>query len=125
MFGYLLAILFITHGIGHLLGIIEMWTLASLTGAEFERLFMMAPRDQRRNTWLLILMWAVCAALFITSGFVLIGANQIWRVLAAFAALLSMTMIIASWHTLSGRTRIPVLLLDVSILLALLFNSSL
>jgi hypothetical protein len=116
---WVVIVVLLAHGIGHILGFLESWTSI--------------PAGFTNQPWLLSsgvtmesgvgrafgLLWLVAMIAFIGAALGLLTGQEWWRTLAIAGAFISLFAILPWWNTINSGARIGAVAVDVAILIAL------
>jgi hypothetical protein len=107
------AIVFIVHGIGHILFFLAAWT--SIPVGFTDRAWIL-PGDFTRSSAVgrvSGLIWLAALAGFVGAGVRLLGGNEVWQTLALAAAVVSLAVIVLWWNTVTPGSKQGAALVDV------------
>ena len=116
---YMLAFVFIMHGLAHLSGFIDAWMPVEVFAAEpwiFSKEVTMKSAVGR----LFGLLWLAAALALIAAGYGLVAGNEGWQATAIGGAALSLTVIIPWFRTVPLGAKFGIAF-DLIIIVSLLF----
>lgn len=125
MWTYLVALLFIMHGIGHTLGLAPVfgWSRAENWSADS---WLLTPLlGAQASHWIGAALWIVATIGFIAAGFGLLGwfvPQSTWRTLALIAAFVSLAGLALYWNAFPALgNKVGAILVDAGVIIALIW----
>jgi cytochrome c biogenesis protein CcdA len=117
---WVIIIVLLAHGIGHIMGFLESWTSISAG-------FTNQPWILSNNVTIesvvgraFGLLWLVAMIGFLGAVFGLFAHHEWWRTLAIASAFISLVAILPWWNTVTSGARFGAVLVDVITILTLL-----
>ncbi len=120
MLRWLVAIVLLAHGIGHIIGFLESWTNVPAGFTSQPWLLSDGVTFESSLGRLFGLLWLLALFAFLAATVGLLGNLAWWRPLAIAAAVLSLLVIMPWWNTVTAGARWGAVLADLAILAVLL-----
>lgn len=120
MLKYIIALVLIVHGMGHVMGFIESWTKISVGFSEQPWLLSGGVTMESPVGRAFGLLWLVAMIGFVGAGLGLLFYQEWWPPLAVVAAVISLVAIIPWWKTVTPGSGVGATLVDLLVLVALL-----
>ncbi len=117
---WVLAIVLLAHGVGHVMGFVASWTTVPMGFTDRPWLLSDAITVHSTVGRVFGLLWLVAMGAFLVGVYGLIGHQVWWRPLLIAAALISLFVILPWWNTVTPGSRIGAAVVDVVVLVALL-----
>jgi hypothetical protein len=120
IFRWVVIIVLLAHGIGHIMGFLAAWTTVPMGFTDRPWLFSDTITVESAVGRAFGLLWLVAMIAFLGAVFGLIGHQVWWRPLLIAAAVISLAAILPWWNTVTAGARFGAVLVDLVILIALL-----
>jgi cytochrome c biogenesis protein CcdA len=117
---WLIIIILLAHGVGHILGFLQSWTSVSAGFANQPWVLSDGVTFDSAVGRMFGLLWLTAMGAFLGAVFGLLGHQDWWRTLAIIAAFISLVAILPWWNTVTGGVRIGAVLADILIIAVLL-----
>jgi hypothetical protein len=122
MLRYLLALVLIMHGIGHVMGFTAAWMPSIEVGfTDAPSILWSGATVESAVGKTFGLLWLVALIASVGAGFGLLFGYEWWRALAIASAFISLIAIVPWLNTVPSGARFGAVLVDLLILLVLLF----
>lgn len=119
-FRWLIIIILLAHGIGHVLGFLASWT--SIPAGFSNQPWVLSTGTTIESTAgrAFGLLWLAAMFAFLGAAIALLGHQDWWRVLAIAGALISLVAILPWWNTVPTGVKTGAVLANIAILVVLL-----
>lgn len=116
---YIVAVVIIAHGIGHVMGFLAAWTDVPMGFTDSPWVLSQDVSVQGPVGRAFGLLWLVALIGFAGAGLGLLAGQDWWRWLAVAASVVSIVVILPWWNTVNPSARTWALLVDLIVLVAL------
>jgi hypothetical protein len=117
---WIVLVVLLAHGIGHILGFLESWTNIPAGFTEQPWLLSSGVTMEGNVGRAFGLLWLVALVAFLGAVFGLYTHQEWWRTLALAAAFISLFAILPWWNSVTAGARIRAVLVDLAVIVALL-----
>ncbi len=117
---WLVVIVLVAHGLGHIMGVLEAWTSVPAGFADRPWLFSDAVTIESGLGRAWSALWLVAMIAFVAAGIGLASNQPWWPTLAVVAAVISLAAVLPWWGVMPMGSEIGAIVVNVVVLAALL-----
>ena len=125
MWRLVIAIVFIMHGVGHVMGVFSVFGLFTGQGLSSRSWLLTGILGDSAASWFSLLLWTAALLGFVGAGFGLLGwlvPEPWWQPLAIGAAVISLLGLLLYWHAFfTLMNKMGAIGVDLAVLVALLW----
>lgn len=119
---WVIVVVLLAHGIGHVMGVLEAWTSIEAGFAERPWLFSDVVTIQSGVGRAFSLLWLVAMIGFVAAGIGLATGQPWWTTLAIVSAVISLVAVVPWFGVMPVGSAIGAILVDVAVIVTLVPN---